>query len=231
MVEVNGKTLSGCVILSRAEPGDLVPSVVVMVCCSRRRLCPTVGCVVLTVGSLTARRRVVAVGSPMLDSYVQVSGPSYTLVHQRAARRQGFALGVSEMNEGPCVRGCIGHRTHPKAVERCAQSTLHSEVSPYTSWGLGACPAHRGAAPHPPQVDEAFLSTHGLRKGDALPLPLEDFETVLRAAASGGPGGVGPGGVAGNTIKALGRLGNANTAMVGMAGDDQVRVRSDCVAP
>jgi hypothetical protein len=29
--------------------------------------------------------------------------------------------------------------------------------------------------------------------------------------------------VAGNTIKALGRLGNASPAMVGMAGDDEVR--------
>jgi hypothetical protein len=34
-------------------------------------------------------------------------------------------------------------------------------------------------------VDDAFVATHGLRKGDALPLPLEHFERVLRAAAAG----------------------------------------------
>ena len=119
-----------------------------------------------------ARRRVVAVGSPMLDSYIQVTA---------------------------CLRAC------PSAG---------------VDVGFGVRVGSHGG--RVVQVDEAFITAHGLRKGDALPLPRVDLERVLAAAAACGDLAEGPGGVAGNTVKVLGRLGNP-AVMVGMAGDDQVR--------
>ena len=109
-------------------------------CCCRGRLC------CFSKNSCMAERRrrqhryAMAVEAPTADTIAPMSSSAVMLIPQGPSSAfasllepacrvisglgQGKRLGFSKMNEGPHVRGCSGHRTHPKSLARSAQSTL-----------------------------------------------------------------------------------------------------------